>query len=101
MYNYIILKSGILKAYNFNDDFIKEHEDLFNEFEKIWDELYSNNCCVWGVSETNKNNDTLKISLCDTLDKFFDLGVEISNGWDDEVYKNKNDYREYILNYGK
>ena len=54
--NYIIIKSGILKAYNFDDEFIQSNNDLFNQFVNIWDELYSGSCCVWGACEKNKGN---------------------------------------------
>lgn len=98
---YIILKGGILKSYYFSEDFLKNNKNLFEQLENIWDELYKNDCCVYGATESNKNNDALKIKLCDILDQFYDLNIEISNGWDNKIYKNKNDYRNYILNYGK
>lgn len=97
----IVLKSGIIKGYNFSDKFIKENNILFEELENIWNEFYQNNCCVWGASNTHKHNDNLKFKLCNTLDKLFDLGVTIMNGWDDIIYKNKKDYRKYILEYWK
>lgn len=60
-----------------------------------------NDCCVFGATRSNKNNDELKHRLCDILDKLYDLNIEIMNDWDNKTYKNKNDYREYILTYGK
>lgn len=98
---FIVLKSGILKSYWFSDEFIKDNKALFDEFVNIFDEFYSNDCCVFGASNTHKNNDDLKIRLCDILDKMLDLNIEIMNGWDNKIYKNKKSYRDYILNYGK
>ena len=97
----IVLKGGILKSYNFSDEFIKTNNELFNEFCSIWDELYEHDCCVYGASEHNKNNNNIKNKLCNILDKMFDLNIKIMNGWDDITYKNKQDYKNYILNYGK
>lgn len=97
----IILKSGILKSYNFSDAFIEKNQNLFKQFETIWDEIYQNDCCVFGASNSHKNNDKLKQNLCDILDQMFDLNVEIMNGWDNKRYKSKEEYRHYILTYGK
>lgn len=97
----IVLKSGILKSYYFSDEFVENNKELVIEFANIWDEFYNNDCCVFGASNTHKNNDDLKIKLCNILDKMFDLNIKIMNGWDDKTYKNKDDYRNYILNYGK
>ena len=97
----ICLKGGLIKSYWFNDNFIEEHEEIFNELGIIFDEIYKNDCCVYGASETNKDNINLKIKLCDILDKFFDLKIEIMNGWDNKIYKSKESYRKYILTYGK
>lgn len=99
--SYIALKGGILKSFYLSDNFIKNHKDLFIQLEKIWDKIYQNDCCVFGATQTHKNNDNLKIELCDILDKFFDLKVEISNNFDNKIYKKKEDFRNYILNYGK
>ncbi len=97
----IVLKGGLLKSYNFSEKFIKNNEQLFNDFCNIWDEIYKFDCCVFGATERNKNNNNLKIRLCDILDKMYDLNIEIFNGWDDTAYTNKEDYRNYILTYGK
>lgn len=98
---YIALKGGLLKSYNFSEEFINKNEQLFNELENIWDEIYSFDCCIFGAIKTNKNNDDLKMRLCNTLDKMYDLNIEIYNDWDNKTYKNKNDYRKYILEYEK
>ena len=87
----VVLKSGILKSYNFSDDFVKNNEQLFNDFCNIWDEIYSFDCCVWGATERNKNNDNLKERLCNILDNLFELNIKIYNGWDNKTYKNKKD----------
>ena len=36
--NYIIIKSGILKAYEFSEDFINKNNDVFNQFVNIWND---------------------------------------------------------------
>ena len=98
--NYIIIKSGILKAYDFTDDFIKNNKSVFDEFLNIWDNLYNNNCCVWGAYETHKDNKELKNKIVNTLEKMYNLGVTIENGFTDEVYNNFDDIKNYILDYG-
>ena len=99
--NYIIIKSGILKAYSFSDEFIKKNKKLVEKFADLFDELYSGNCCVWGAYEKNKNNDDIKKRICDILEIFFDKGVPIQNGFTDEYYNNFKDIKDYIINYGK
>ena len=97
----IVLKGGILKSYYFSDEFIKNNNELFNKFCDVWDELYEHDCCVFGASERNKNNNNIKTKLCNILDKMFDLNIKIMDGFDNKIYKNKQDYKNYILNYGK
>lgn len=98
---YIVLKGGIIKGYWFTNKFINENNILFKKLENIYDAFYKNDCCVYGAVRSNKNNDNLKIKLCKILDKFYDLDVEITNGFDNKIYKNKNDYKNHILSYGK
>jgi len=98
--NYIIIKSGILKAYDFSEEFINKNNDVFNQFVNIWDELYSGSCCVWGACEKNKDNNTIKQKIVDILEKMYNLGIQIENGFTDEVYNNFEDVKDYILNYG-
>lgn len=100
MENYIIIKSGILKAYEFNENFIENNNELFNQFVNVWDELYNNNCCVWGAYETHKDNKEIKQKIVDVLEKMYNLGIQIENGFTDEVYNNFEDIKDYILNYG-
>lgn len=97
----IVLKGGILKSYYFSDEFVENNKELVIEFANIWDEFYNNDFCVFGASNTHKDNYDLKIKLCNILDKMFDLNIKIMNGWDNKNYKNKEDYKDYILNYGK
>ncbi len=99
--NYIIVKSGILKAYEFSEDFINKNNDVFNQFVNIWDELYNGYLCVWGAYENYKNNHELKQKIVDILEKMYNLGIQIENGFTDEVYNNFEDVKDYILNYGK
>lgn len=97
----IVLKGGILKSYNFSDNFIKKNEKIFNDIGNIWDEIYSLDYCVYGANERHKENKELKEKICDILDILFDLNIKICNGCDNKIYKNKNSYRQYILEYGK
>ncbi len=100
MNNYIIIKGGILKAYNFNDDFMAKYTKEVEEFEKIWDEIYSFDCCVFGASERNKDNKELKNKIVNILEKMYNLDVIIENGFTDEKYNDFESIKDYILNYG-
>lgn len=99
--NYIIIKGGILKAYDFSEEFINKNQELFNQFVNVWDELYSGNCCVWGAADANKDNKNIKNKIVVILEKMFNLGIRIENGFTDEIYNNFEDIKDYILNYGK
>lgn len=57
MNNYIILKWGSLKAYNFTDDFIKENEEIVKELGDIWDTIYSEKIgAIYGFTDEYYNN---------------------------------------------
>ena len=99
--NYIIIKGGILKAYEFSDEFIEKNKDLVEKFADLFDELYTGNCCVYGASETHKNNDDIKKRICDMLEIFYDMGIPIQNGFTDEYYNYFSEIKDYIMNYGK
>ena len=101
MDNYIILKWGSLKAYNFSNDFISKNENLVKEVENIWDEIYNKRCDAMSGSEYLHQNKELKAKLVDILEKFYDLGVPFQNGYTDEYYNNFQDIQDYILNYGE
>lgn len=90
MDNYIILKWGSLKAYNFSNEFVSKNTRLVKELENIG----------FG-SEYLHQNKELKAKLVDILEKFYDLGVVFENGFTDEYYNNFQDIKDYILNYGK
>ena len=101
MDNYIILKWGSLKAYNFSNEFVSKNENLVKEFENIWDEIYNTRCnAIYGSEYLHKNKE-LKVKLVGILEKFYDLGVVFENGFTDEYYNNFQDIKDYILNYGK
>ena len=100
MSNYIILKWGSLKGYEFDDTFIKNNETLVNDFENIWDDIYNTRCSATAGSEYLHQNKELKAKLVDILEKFYDLGVIFQNGFSDEYYNNFEDIKSYILNYG-
>ena len=97
--NYIILKGGLIKAYWFDDEFYNENKDLVDKFSNIFDEIYRKDCCVFGATITNKNNTKLKKKICKILKVFFDMGIQIENGFTDEDYLNFKDIEDYILNY--
>ena len=101
MDNYIILKWGSLKAYNFTDEFIKNNKEIVNEFENIWDRIYENYCSATGGSEEVQKNEDLKIDMLNILEKIYNLGVPFENGWDDTYYNSFEEIKKYILNYGK
>lgn len=97
----IHLKWGIVKSYNLNNEqLVKTNEQLVKDFNNIFDEFYKDSYSALGSSENNKNNQDLKIRLCDLLDKLFDLGVAIRNDYDNKKYRTKKSYRKYILEYG-
>ena len=101
MNNYVILKWGSLKAYNFNEDFVKEHKELVNEFEDIWNRIYENHCTAWGGSEEVQKDTTLKQDMLNVLYKVYELGVPFQNGFDDTYYNSFNEIENYIMEYGE
>lgn len=98
---YILLKWGSLKGYNFSDEFYDKNTDLVLELNNIWNEIYENHCSATGGSEEVHKNKELKNKLCNILEKFFNLNIEISNNWDNTIYTNFEDIKNYILNYGE
>ena len=99
MNNYVILKWGSLKAYNFTDKFVENNKEVLEDFVNVWDEIYANHCSATGGSkEVHKNND-LKNKMLNVLEKLYNLGVTFENGYTDEYYNNFNEIKEYILNY--
>lgn len=101
MNNYIILKWGSLKAYEFDDTFRKNNKTLVNEFENIWDEIYYTRCSAMSGSTYLSNHKELRLKLIDVLEKFYDLGVIFQNGFSDEYYNNFEDIKEYMLEYAE
>lgn len=97
----IFLEGGLIKGSLFSDKFIKNNKKLVNDFNNIFDEIYKNDYFISCAINSHKNNNDLKNRLCDILDLMYDLNIEIKNAWDGKIYKNKNDYRKYILEYGK
>lgn len=102
MDNYIILKWGSLKAYNFSNEFVSKNTRFVKEFENIWDEIYNTpRCSTMSGSEYLHQNKELKTKLVGILEKFYDLGVPFQNGFTDEYYNNFQDIKDYILTYGE
>ena len=100
MSNYIILKWGSLKAYNFTNEFVKENVEIVKEFYNIWDEIYNNCCSATSGSKNLQSKEELKQRLVNVLEKCFELGVIFQNGFTDEYYNNFNEIKDYIMNYG-
>lgn len=101
MENYIGLKFGIIKNWNFNKEFYDKNKKEVEQLNKFYDNLYEQCHDVFTASEKTKRENDLKNKICDILDIFFDLGCEIYNCFENKAYKNKQSYRKYILNYGK
>lgn len=100
MNNYVILKWGSLKGYNFNEEFVKKHSEIVKEFEDVWDRIYENHCSATGGSEEVQKDNQLKQDMLNVLYKVFELGVPFQNGWDDTYYNSFNEIENYIMNYG-
>lgn len=100
MNNYIILKWGSLKAYNFTEEFVKENEEIVKELNDIWDIIYSERLGAMSGSEYLQSKEELKQRLVNVLEKFFEFGVVFQNGFTDEYYNNFNEIKDYIMSYG-
>lgn len=98
--NYVLLKWGSLKGYNFEDDFIEKNKKVVEELADVWDKIYNNHCSAFGGSEEVQKSKELKLEIINVLQKLFDLGVPIQNNWDNTYYNNMEDIKNYILNYG-
>ena len=99
MNNYVILKWGSLKSYNFTDEFIKNNKEIVKELENVWNKIYDNHCSATGASEEVHKNNDLKIEMLNVLEKLYKLDVSIQNGWTAEYYNRFDDIKDYILNY--
>ncbi len=100
MENYVLLKWGSLKGYNFNDEFAEKNKEVVEELPEVWDKIYENHCSATGGSEEVQKNNDLKNELLNVLEKLYNLGVPIQNNWDGTYYNNFDDIKDYILNYG-
>lgn len=99
MNNYVILKWGSLKAYNFTDEFMKNNKEVIREFENVWNKIYENHCSAMGGSEEVQKNKELKQDIINVLYKLYDLGVVFENDWDDTYYNSFNEIENYIMGY--
>lgn len=95
--NYIALKWGSLKGYNFNDEFYNKYKNECDEFIGLWDEYFKNSCSCFGANKQNKNNKDLRIKISDSVCKLFNLGIQVENSWDDSLFSYENDIRNYLL----
>lgn len=100
MNNYIILKWGGLKAYQFTEEFARENEEIVKELNNIWEEIYNNGCSATSGGKILQSKQDLKERFVNVLEKCFELGVVFQNGWSDEYYNNFNEIKKYIMNYG-
>lgn len=96
----IQLKQGLIKAYEFTDDFYKANKMLCNKFIKHYDKIFDGVASMYDAKQKNRHNEAIKIELVELLDKFYDLGVRIWNGFDNKTYGSKEEYRDYVINYG-
>lgn len=96
---YIILKWGSLKAYNFEDSFVKKNKNLVKDFEDIWNSIYNECISATSGSKYLHSHKELKLRLVNLLEKFYDLGIVFENGFTDEYYNNFEDIKNYILTY--
>lgn len=99
MNNYVLLKWGSLKEYNFNDDFIEINKEIVEEFENVWNKIYEKHCSATGGSKEVQKNSALKNEMLNVLEKIYNLQVPIGNDWTGEYYNNFDDIKDYILNY--
>lgn len=99
MSNYIILKWGSLKAYEFSDEFYDKNKEIIEELNGIWDTIYSDKIGAMSGSEYLQSREDLKLRLIEVLEKIYNLGVPFQNGFTDEYYNNFDEIRDYILEY--
>ena len=99
--SYIGLKFGNIKCWNFDKEFSNDNKELIHNFNELYDRMFDGCCCMFQAEEKNKGNKSIKEELCEQLDKFFDLGVEIYNDFDNKKYKTKKSYRNYLMTYGE
>lgn len=97
----ITLKFKMIKGYNFSEEFIKNNEELIEELDNFFDELYKNSTCVIGASYKHENNLDIKQRLFNILEKFFYKNIRIKNGYDEKTYTNINVLKNYILGVDK
>lgn len=100
MSNYILLKWGSLKAYNFTDEFVKNNKEIVEELSNVWDKIYENHCSATGGSKEVQKDSSLKNEMLNVLEKLYNLGIPIQNNFTDEYYNSFDDIKDYILNYG-
>lgn len=99
MGNYIILKWGSLKAYNFTDEFIEKNKDVVEKLHDIWNTIYEESCSAMTGSQYLQSKDDLKQRLVNVLGELYELDVIFQNGFTDEYYNNFNEIKDYILKY--
>ena len=99
MGNYIILKWGSLKAYNFTDEFVEKNKKAIKGLNDIWDEIYNNRCGAMSGSDYLQSRDDLKNKLVDILETLYELGVPFQNGWTDEYFDSFDEIKDYIIKY--
>lgn len=87
MADYLLLKWGTIKGYDFTNS-----PEAFAALQK-WGKL--------GVSSgamTQDNTDEQKQLICEMIDK---VKGKVQNDWDGKVYKSKKAAKKYVMEYGK
>lgn len=97
MNNYVILKFGTLKGYNFTDEFAEKNKTIVENFKNIWNKIYSDCCSTMGGSEKVQKNKEIGLEMIDIFEKLYNLGVIFENGWDDTYYNSFKDIKDYML----
>lgn len=85
--DYLLLKWGTLKAWDFGNS-PKAFEAL-KEYKKLGSSM---------SAMLQKDTDRHKDLICVMIDN---VQGEVQNDWTGEVYKNKEDAKNYVLNYHK
>ena len=66
----IALKFGLIKSFNFTDEFYEANKALCDKFAKLYDTMFESTCSMFVANETHKENHEIKRELCDMLDIF-------------------------------
>jgi len=99
--NYVILKFGSLKGYDFTDDFIEKNKEVVEEFSEVWDKIYEKHCSAIGGSLEVRKDLDLKNEMLNVLYKLYELGVAFQNGFTDEYFNSFKEIENYIMQFSE